>query len=132
MDCLGSVSTPTSIGLRAMGLILSTLIAASSTENTPPAVAPDNSSSPEGQNGGDVHSASVLGIDGTHIDLMIDQSGQAITVATQSPSHKHKIRKHPIVGDNPADEPLSAGLVNESTPQLLEDAMPQVSNDLPH
>ena len=109
-------------------------ISSSAAEGGPPVIpTPENAPIPAGQDGGDVHSEMVQGIDGTRIDLMVNGQGQAIAVATQAPDlHRHKKRKHPLVGENPADEPLNAGLVNEFSPSVIEDASPQLSNDLPH
>jgi hypothetical protein len=84
---------------------------------------------------GDVHTASLVALDGTIIDMAINNAGQAVTVATDPQGNKRKHKHHHHAdegGDSPADEQLNAGLINETSPALVEDCMPQVSNDLPH
>ena len=83
----------------------------------------------------DVHTATVVALDGTRLDMMINSDGQAVTVATQSGESKRKHKHHHHAdegGDSPADEQLNAGLINETSPAMVEDSQPQVSNDLPH
>jgi len=105
-------------------LVASEAAATASTTDTAPTQEQDASDNP-------VNSATVQGLDGTKINLLVNSDGQAVTVATQNPNQlKSKRKKHTVIG-NPVDEPLSTGLVNISSLSLVEDAQPELSNPLP-
>ena len=89
----------------------------------------ETQSAPVDQEVGEVHTASMVALDGTTIDMVINTEGQAIAVATDGPDKKRKHKHHHHAdegGDSPADEQLNAGLINEDSPATVEDSMPQV------
>jgi hypothetical protein len=116
-----------------LSLQMMLVFGAHATARLPAEESPQDATSSPSTTQPDVRSATVVGLDGTKIDLLVASDGKALTVAIQDPSqiHRKKKKKHNVVEGNPVDEPLVAGLMNDPSLTLIEDAQPQVSNPIP-